>query len=200
MKEPAIGVHQTIIPNGQLSEVIQPTNRALDDPAASVPAQSASILVVGSLVVAPGLNNRLNPTPDEQGSSGIAAIGPVSNQAVWLLPGASWLMRPRDRDRVERRGEEADLCRGRRLQVCSQRSTRTIDQYHPLCALAACGQSDFGAPFFAGAKLPSTKHSFRWSCCRSLSWARNARHSVSRLPWLPTRADDASRCLTSHIA
>lgn len=105
MKEPAIGVHQAIIPNGQSPEVTQPTNRPLYDPAASVPAQSASILVGDSLVVYPSQNNRLNPTPDKQGPGGIAVIGPVNNQSVRSLPRASWLMRPRYRNRVERRGE-----------------------------------------------------------------------------------------------
>ena len=67
-------------------------------------------------------------------------------------------MRPGDFDGSEGLAEELDLRRGRRVQVCSQRSTRAIDQYHPLGSLAAFGLADFGAPFLAGAKLPSMKH------------------------------------------
>jgi hypothetical protein len=33
----------------------------------------------------------------------------------------------------------------------------TVDQYHPLRALATLGFTDCGAPFLAGAKLPSRK-------------------------------------------
>jgi hypothetical protein len=66
--------------------------------------------------------------------------------------------------------------------VCSQRSTRAIDQKHPLRTLAALGLADSGAPFFAGAKLPSPKHSSQRTLSASFSSARNARHSASSVP------------------
>ena len=87
MKEPAIGVHQTIIPDGQSPEVSQLANRALHNPAAAIPAQPASILVGRALVVGSSRNNRLNPTSDEQRPGGIAIIGTVSNQSVGPLAG-----------------------------------------------------------------------------------------------------------------
>jgi len=63
-----------------------------------------------------------------------------------------------------------------RVQVCSQRSTRAIDHHQPLCALAAFGLADFVAPFLAGAKLPSAKHSSQHNLSSSSSSASNARH------------------------
>ena len=182
MKEPAIGGHQSIIPDSQPAEIAQPANRAFHDPAAAVPAQPASILVGGPLVVDSSRNNGLNPASDQQSPSGIAVIGPVGNQPIRPLPRTSWPVWPCYRDRVERRLEEPDLRRGRRVQVCSQRSTRAIDQYHPLCALSPLGRPDFRAPFFAGAKLPSTKHSFQCSFWASFNWAKKARHSPSSAP------------------
>jgi len=139
-------------------------------------------LMRGLPVIGPSRNNRLNPLSDEQSTGGIAVIGTVSNQPVRPLAGAPWLVRASHRDGVKGRFEEPDLGRGRRLQVCSQRRTHAIDQYHPLCALATLGRSDFGAPFFAEAKLPSTKHSFQRSFWASLSWAKKARHRVSSTP------------------
>jgi len=182
MKEPALGVHQAIIPDGQSPEVPQPANRALHDPATAVPAQPASILVGSPLVVGPSRNNRLNPAPDEQSPGGMAVIRAVGNQSVRPLPGASRSVGACHRDRIERGFEEPDLRRGRRVHVCSQRSTRAIDQYHPRCALTPLGRADCGAPFFAGAKLPSMKHSFPRSFWWSLSWASNARHNARSTP------------------
>jgi hypothetical protein len=66
--------------------------------------------------------------------------------------------------------------------VCSQRSTRAIDQKHPLGTLALLGLADSGAPFFAGAKLPSPKHSSQRTFSASFSSARKARHSASNVP------------------
>jgi hypothetical protein len=66
--------------------------------------------------------------------------------------------------------------------VCSHRSTRAIDQKHPLRTLASLGLPDLDAPFFAGAKLPSTKHSSQRNFCRSFNSARNARQSRSSVP------------------
>lgn len=154
MKEPAIDGQQPIIANGQSSEVPQPATRALSDPAAAIPAQPAPILVGGPLVVGPSQNNRLNPVSDEQSPGGSAVIGAVGNQSVRPLAGASRPVRVRDGNRVKRGFEEADLRRGCRVQVCSQRSTRTIDHYHPRCAFATLGPADFGAPLFRQREAP----------------------------------------------
>jgi hypothetical protein len=66
--------------------------------------------------------------------------------------------------------------------VCSQRSTRAIDQKHPLGALALLGLADSGAPFFAGAKLPSPKHSSQCTFSASFNSASSTRHSASKVP------------------
>lgn len=93
MKKATIGLQQPIIADGQATEVTQPANCALDDPPAPVPTQSAAVLMRGLPVIGPSLNNRLNPTSDEQSTGGIAVIGTVSNQPVRPLAGAPWLVR-----------------------------------------------------------------------------------------------------------
>jgi hypothetical protein len=66
--------------------------------------------------------------------------------------------------------------------VDSQRNTLAVDHHHPLRALAAFGFPDSVAPFFAGAKLPSTKLSLQSSWPRRSSSARNCRHILSQMP------------------
>src|SRR5512139_797765 len=152
MNEPAVGLQQPIIADSHASEIATPADCPFHNPAASVAAQFPPILVGGPLVVGPGRNDGLHPTTDQQGPSRIAVIRTVGDQPGWSLARAPRPVRVRDGDRVTRRFEKPDLRRGRRVQVCSQRSTRTIDQYPPLCALATLGWTDVGAPFFAGAK------------------------------------------------
>ena len=77
----------------------------------------------------------------------------------------------------ERGFRKRNFCRRGTFQPNSQRKTLTVDQYHPLRALAALGFTDGGAPFFAGAKLPSKKlssHCSRPSASNPPSRARQA--------------------------
>jgi len=176
MKEPTVRLQQPIVASHQAPEVAQPADRALHNPAVPVPSQLAPVLVRRLLVVGPRRNDRLNPSANHQGPGSIAVIATVREQPIRPLPRAPY------RNRVERRVEEPDLRPGRRVQACFQRNTRAIDQYHPLCPLATIGRPDFGAPFFAGAKLPSIKHSFQRSFCWSLIWASEGRHRSSSTP------------------
>src|SRR5215813_8404046 len=165
MKEAAVGREHAIIAHGEPAEVAKPREGAFHDPAPPIAAQTAPVRVGGLRVVRPRRNDGLNVPPFQEPANGVAVVPAIANQALGL---------PADRLTRERLLEERDLRRGRRVQVCSQRSTRAIDQYHPLGPLAALGFADFGAPFLAGAKLPSTKHSFQRIFCRSLSWLRKA--------------------------
>jgi hypothetical protein len=160
----------------------EPRERALDDPPAPIAPQLPAILMRGMLVAAARRDNRLNPPTGQPGPQRVAIIASIRDQSLWSLAGASRFPRPADGDRVERRFEERDFCRGSRLQVCSQRSTRAIDQNHPLRALAPLGGADFASPLFAGMKLPSAKHSSQRIFCWSLSWAKKTRQSLSRMP------------------
>jgi hypothetical protein len=58
----------------------------------------------------------------------------------------------------------------------------TVDQYHPLRPLATLGFTDGGAPFLAGAKLPSKKVSSHRSRPSSSSAPRRVRHASNQTP------------------
>ena len=182
MKEASIGGDQSLIAHHQTAELAEPGDGPFHEPPPAIPPQLPAILMGGSLVVAAGRDNGLNPPAGQASPQGIAVVPPIRNQAGGPLPGPSRFARPPDGDRAERWLEEGNLRRGCRVQVYSQRSTRAIDQNHPLCALAPFGRADFGSPFFAGMKRPSTKHSSQHSCCWSFSWAKKARQSLSRRP------------------
>ena len=160
MKEAAVGREQAVIAHGEPAEVAEPREGAFHDPAPPIASQTAAVLVGGLRVVRPRRNDGLNVPPFQETAHGVAVVPAIADQALGL---------PADRLTRERLLEERDLRRGRRVQVCSQRSTRAIDQYHPLGSLAALGFADFGAPFLAGAKLPSMKHSSQRIFWRSLS-------------------------------
>jgi hypothetical protein len=148
----------------------------------AIAVQPPPILMGRFLVVPPSRDDRLNPQPGQAGSQRVAVIASIRDQALGPLAGASGLPRPADRDRVERFLEAGDLHRGRRVQVCSQRSTRAIDQNQPLCTLAPLGLADLGPPFFAGMKPPSAKDSSQRIFSRSFRRARKARQSVGSTP------------------
>jgi len=56
-------------------------------------------------------------------------------------------------------GVQHDFSRRGTFQPTSQRKTLTVDQYHPLCALATLGFTRLWRPLLVGAKLPSRTHS-----------------------------------------
>jgi hypothetical protein len=85
-------------------------------------------------------------------------------------------------DLRERLLGEADFRRGCRVKGISQRNTAAVDHHHPLRPLAPLGFSDFGAPFFAGAKLPSRNDSLHFNCWRSFNSLRNARQIFNQTP------------------
>ena len=75
------------------------------------------------------------------------------------------------------------------FQPNSQWKAFTIDQYHPLGALAPPGFPDRSTPFFAGAKLPSRKASSHFNSHFWCSAPSNVCHAFSHTP-------SSSHCLS----
>jgi hypothetical protein len=98
----------------------------------------------------PDRNDRLDALAGQPCTQRIVVIAPIGNQARGTFARPSGCAWPPDGDGVEGLFEEGHFHRGRRLQVCSQRSTRAIDQNHPLRAPAPLGLADFGPPFSRG--------------------------------------------------
>jgi hypothetical protein len=182
MEETGIGRDQPLIAHDEAPKVPQPGKRPLDDPPSPIPPQLAPILMGGPFMGAASRHNRVDAAPGQARAQGIAVIAPIRNQSLRSFAGASWFSGAPNSDGVERLFEKRHFRRGCRFQVCSQRSTRAIDQNHPLCTLAAFRLPDFGPPFLAGMKLPSTKHSSQRIFCWSLSWAKKARQSLRSMP------------------
>jgi hypothetical protein len=182
MKEAGIGDDQPLIADDEAPKVPQPGARALHNPPPPIAAQLTPLLVRGPFVVSTGGHDGLNTPPGQPRAQGMAVITPSRAQALGPLPRPAGFAGAPDGERVEGRVEARDFRRGRRLQVCSQRRTRAIDQNPPLRPLAACRRADLGSPFWAGIKLPSAKHASQRRFCASLSGAKKARQSLSRTP------------------
>jgi hypothetical protein len=182
MKEPGISRDQALIAHDEAAKVSQPGQGPFDHPPPAIAPQLPAVLMSRPLVAAPRWDNRLNTAPGQSSTQRIAIIPPIGDQPLGPLARPPRLPGPPNSDRVECLFEEGNLCRGRRLQVCSQRSTRAIDQNRPLCTLTPLGFPDLGPPFLAGMKEPSAKHSSQRIFSRSLSWAKNARQSFKSAP------------------
>jgi hypothetical protein len=175
MKEALVNGQRVIIAHHESSVVAEPGEGALNDPASFVAAQGPTVLRRRFAPILPMRGDQFDATRCQLLSQRVAIVTAVSNQTTRLLP-TSYA------DRFECRLDEFDLRRGSRVKVVSQRNTRAVDHHHPLCPLAPLGFSHSGAPFFAGAKLPSRNDSLHFNCCCSFNSARNARQIVSHTP------------------
>jgi hypothetical protein len=178
MKERIIHGNITIPADNQSAIISEPRESTLNFPTAFITSQLSAIMVFLLLVVAPVRTNQFNTTCLKPPSQRVTVIPLVGNQTLWLFA------RPASpfsgySNIIYRFFEELDLRRGRRVQVVSKRNTFAVDHHHPLRALAPLGLTDAFAPFFAGAKLPSTNASDQSNCPFSSSSERKARHASS---------------------
>src|SRR5208337_2599717 len=146
---------RAVVANYQMTEIPQPGEGALDRPAPSVATQHATVLRRRAATIrAMRCDQQDAPSPQAR-SQRIAVVAFVGNHPQRLLPGTTGTMPPAYADGRERLLREPDFRRGRRTKVLPQRNSAAVDHHHPLRPLAPLGFSDFRAPFFAGAKLPS---------------------------------------------
>jgi hypothetical protein len=159
----------------QSSEGTKPRDRPLDNPALAINPQAPAIFIPA---VHPILAIRTDPRDAAFGealSQRVAVVGAIPDQALRLAP-------VRRHPRRQGLVDERDLGRRGRGEAYSQRNTLTLHQYHALCAFPALGRADVGAPFFAGAKVPSMNAVSHASLPRSSSSVRNARQMRSHVP------------------
>jgi len=166
--------------NQQPAELAQPRVGSLHDPAALVSPQLASVFIPSVLVIFPVRHNQFDATLAEPPTKRIRIIGAISDHAFRLLSRTTF--GPWYTDLAQRGFRKRNFIRRGTFQPHSQRNTFTVDQYHPLCALATLGFTDGSAPFFAGAKLPSRKLSSQSSKPSLSSAPRKARHAFSQTP------------------
>jgi len=184
MKERSVDLERTVITHDESAEVSQPGEGALDRPVPSVAPQNASILRRCAMAVRAMRRDQQDAPSPQARSQRIAVVTFVGNHPQRLLPRSARAMPSAYTDSRKRRLREPDLRRGRRTKVVPQRNSAAVDHHHPLRPLAPLGFSDFRAPFFAGAKLPSRNASLHSNCRRSFSSLRNARQILNHTPCL----------------
>jgi len=180
MKEGLINGKRSVIAHHQSAEVAEPGEGAFHDPPSLVAAQRPTVLGRSFASIPAMRGDQLDAAPGQLLAQRVTVVASVRNQAFRLLPRTTGAMPTPYADRRERRLDELDLRRGRRVKVVSQRNTRAVDHHHPLRPLAPLGFADSAAPFFAGAKLPSKKASLQFNCWRSFNSPRNARQISSQ--------------------
>lgn len=178
MKERIIDDNITIPSDNQSAIIAQPGKSPLDFIATPIPPHFASIVILLLLVVASVRANQLNTPLLQSLAKSVTIVSLVGNQAFRIFPRTA-LAFTRHSDIVQRLFEQLDFRWGRRVQVVCQRNTLAVDHHHPLRAFAPFGWADALAPFFAGAKLPSTNASDQSSWPFASSWPRNARQASS---------------------
>jgi hypothetical protein len=135
------------------AELPEPCVGAFDDPASFVSPELSAVSVLSPFVVLAVWNDEVDASLGKSLTQWIGVVGTVCDYAFGFLSRAAF--GSRDFDFGERGFRKRNFSRRGTFEPNSQRKTATVDQYHPLRALAALGFTDCGAPFFAGAKLPS---------------------------------------------
>jgi hypothetical protein len=163
------------MPYQQSPPVPKPCEESFDLPALAVSPKLEAVLLRRLLPASPMRADQFSADHSENLAQPICIIRLVSDQAA--RPASQPLAGIADCI-----GSKPHF-RGRRtLQGASHRKTLAVRHHHSLCSLAAFGLSNAEPPFFAGAKLPSIKHSSQSSVCCSSSVRMNSRQSVSHTP------------------
>jgi hypothetical protein len=167
--------------NQQTAKLSQPGVGAFHNPATFVSPQFSPIFVASVLIIFPIRHNQIDATFFKPLSQGVGVVGSIRNYPVGLLPRPTFGLW--DPDLGERGFRKRNFTGRGTFQPNSQRNTFTVDQYHPLCALATLGFTDCRAPFLAGAKLPSKKLSSHRSSPSLSSAPRNRRQASNQTPF-----------------
>jgi len=181
MKEPSINGQRAVVAHDEPAEVPEPGEGAFHGPASPVTPQRPAVLRGRLAPILAMRNDQLDAALGQSLPQRVTVVAAVSDDARWLLPRTARPMLPSYADRRQRRFRQPDLRRGSRVKEVSQRKTRAVDHHHPLRPLAPLGFPDSGAPFFAGAKLPSKNASLQFNCWRSFNSARNARQISNQI-------------------
>src|ERR1035441_3946880 len=180
VEEGAVVGEQMLMTLQQAAKLPEPGIGSLHDPTALVAPQFAFVFIAPFLVLGPVRRNQFDASLLQSPTQRVAVVGAIGNHPLGLLPRPA--LPARDADLGERGFRQRNFCRRGTFQPNSQRKTLTVDQYHPLRALATLGFTDRRAPFFAGAKLPSRKVSSHRSRPCSSSPPSSARQASSQTP------------------
>src|SRR6266850_2727377 len=195
MKESFVDDVRAIVANDHATKVAEPGEGAFHLPATPIATQGSTVLGTRLAAIPAMRCDQLDSSCRHPLAQRIAVVGAIGDHPQRFLAWPSTAIPPGHADRRERLFREPHLVGRCRVKLLSQRNTLAVDHHHPLRALAPLGFSDFQAPFFAGAKLPSRNDSLQSSCSRWFSSARNARQMVSQTP-----CSSQSRSRRQHVA
>jgi hypothetical protein len=173
--------------NEQPTELSQPSVGPFHDPAALISPELAPIFVASMLVVLPIGHDQFDTAAAQALAQRIGIVAAIGNHPFRLLSRTAFGLW--NTDLGERGFRKRNFTRRGTFEPNSQRKTFTVDQYHPLRALAPLGFPDGRAPFFAGAKLPSRKASSHFNRPSWSSAPSSVRQACSHTP-------SSSHCLS----
>src|SRR2546425_6438062 len=197
MNESLVDAERAVIAHDQSAEVAEPCDATFDDPALLVAPQHAPVLRRRPVPVGAVRGNQGNAAAAQPFAQCVAVVALVGNHSRRLLSWTPAAVPPPDSDRGQRFFRQPDLAGRCRVKSHSQRNTAAVDHHHPLRPLAPLGFADSAAPFFAGAKLPSKKHSLHFNCWCSFNSARNVRQMRSQMPCSSQRSEEHTSELQS---
>src|SRR6266571_5381722 len=157
MKERPIDLERAVIAHNQAPVIPQPADGTLDDPAAPIPPQRATILRGRTNAILLVRADQFDSALSQPLAQRIAVVGFVGNHAHRLLPRSAGTVTPTYADRRERRLREADFRRG-------MQSEGGLPEEHPRRRPPPSTSSPCPAwffrprsPFFGGSKTPVQK-------------------------------------------
>ena len=169
------------MPRLQPAEIPEPTNRALDFPTPPVAPQLPSIVKRLPPLPYPVRHNQLDATSLPASPQRITVISPISNDALRAHARTPSLS-PWHSHLLQRGLSQGHFVRRGRRQENSERYTLAIGQYHAFRALTTLRFTDCGAPFFAGKKVASIKHSSQRNSPRWSNVPNKARQASNQTP------------------
>lgn len=168
-------IYVTVVTHNRAAGVLQPTIQALDFPAPFEPAQRLAILSLRLAPLGSMRGNKFNVASPQPFIERITVIGLVTDQPFGLSRCETVFKRPVDK---------GDLIRPSTRYVKGDRKATAACNCHDLATLAPLGLTRAGAPFWVGTKVPSMKHSAKFSRPRSSkSWAKASKMRSKTPAW-----------------
>lgn len=173
VNEAQVVVSEPIMAHQNPAEALQPGKQSLHFPAAPIAAQRPPVLRLRlGPVLAVGSNPR-NSLGAQLLIEGITVVSAVAHKALRAL---------RSEPMRKCCCNQRRLMRGSPRHVHGERNTCSVCHCHDLAAFPALGFPHCGPPFFAAAKVASTKHSDKSSFPRSRRSSAQALSPSARAP------------------
>ena len=145
-------VSVVFVPGDKASEVLQPTDRAFNSPAATVATEFATILGRRPLAGLAMRTDQIDSSAAKPRTQRVAISRSIVNQPLSLSSQDSLL---------EQRLDESYFVGAGACSVNSERKTMAVDEDHDLRPLSAFGLANLFTPFLAVANVPSAMDSSR---------------------------------------